>query len=82
MGFRSTTKGPAVVVHIPPVTVMDDETLMKHLELRHEDGLLMRFLPEPDRAERRMKSPKEWRTYHETMHRISDTPYDHEHNVE
>jgi hypothetical protein len=69
-------------VRIPPVAVMDDETLMKHLELRHGDELLMTFLPEPERSARRLRAPKEWRTFHETMHRLHPNDYNHSHNEE
>jgi len=69
-----------MIVRIPPVGVMDDETLMKHLDLRHDNELRMRFVPEPDREERRLVAGKEWRTYHDTMHRLNAERYDHEHN--
>lgn len=64
---------------IPSVDTMDDETLMKHLELRHEADLRMEFREEPDYAERRMYAPREWRTYHDTMHRLQRERYKHEH---
>jgi len=70
------------LVRVPAVSVMVDETLMLHLENRHGDELAMTFLPEPDRAERRLHAPAEWRTYHETMHRIHPNKYDHVHNEE
>lgn len=67
-------------VTIPSVSEMDDETLMKHLELRHEDDLAMSFKPEPDREERRLHAPKEWRTYHDAMHRLYPRKYEHKHH--
>lgn len=67
------------MVHIPSVEDMDDETLMKHLELRHEDDLKMSFEAEPDRTERRMHAPKEWRTYHDAVHRLYPRKYEHTH---
>lgn len=72
------------IVRVPGIQVMDDETVMLHLEHRHGDELAMNFLPEPDRAERRMMAPKLWRTYHETMHHLhsNDDKYDHTHNAE
>lgn len=64
---------------IPPVSEMDDETLMKHLELRHADDLAMEFKPEPGQTERRLHAPTEWRTYHNAMHRLYPRAYDHTH---
>jgi len=55
---------------IPLVQQMDDETFMKHMENRHAEALKMEFTIEPDRTERRLHSPKEWRAYHDTLHRI------------
>lgn len=64
---------------IPNVDDMDDELLMKHLEFRHEGDLRVKFKAEPDRAERRLEAPREWRTFHNTMHRLSPNTYNHEH---
>jgi hypothetical protein len=69
-----------MLVRVPPVTAMVDETLMLHLEKRHSEDLAMRFLPEPEREERRLNASIEWRTYHEYLHRIQGDEYDHEHN--
>jgi hypothetical protein len=68
------------MVRVPGIQVMDDETVMLHLEKRHGNDLSMEFKPEPDREERRMAAPAEWRTYHETMHRLNPNEYDHVHN--
>jgi hypothetical protein len=70
------------LVRVPAVLVMDDETVMLHMEHRHADELEMNFLPEPDRAERRMMAPSLWRTYHNMMHRLHPNDYDHVHNEE
>lgn len=70
------------LVRVPPVSVMGDETLMKHLELRHDNDLRMEFKPEPDREERRLHAPREWRTYHDKVHELHPNTYDHEHNEE
>lgn len=64
---------------IPSVSDMDDETLMKHLEYRHADDLRMSFDIEPDLTERRLRAPVEWRTYHDTVHRLSPQNYKHQH---
>lgn len=71
-----------MLVRIPPVTAMEDETLMLHLEKRHGNDLSMSFEPEPGREDRRLAAPKEWRTYHETLHRLHPNDYDHVHNEE
>lgn len=68
------------IVRVPDVSAMVDETLMLHLEKRHTDELEMTFLPEPDRAERRLRAPEEWRAYHDAMHRLYSRQYDHIHN--
>jgi len=58
---------------------MDDEDLMSHLEEFHPGDLKMKFLVEPGRAERRLRNPREWRTYHRTLHRIHPKSYFHSH---
>jgi hypothetical protein len=75
-------EGTLALVRIPPVAAMDDETLMKHLELRHAEDLAMEFLPEPEREERRLAAPSTWRAYHDAMHRLYPNKYDHRHNEE
>jgi hypothetical protein len=75
-------EGTLRLVRIPPVTVMDDETLMKHLELRHDADLRMEFMPEPGKNERRITAPKEWRTFHDKMHSLHPNSYNHRHNEE
>jgi hypothetical protein len=71
-----------MIVRVPAIHVMNDETVMLHLENRHADELAMNFLPEPDRVERRMMAPREWRTYHEALHFLNPDKYDHYHNEE
>lgn len=66
-------------VVVTPVDEMEDETLMKHLELRHEDDLALRFLPDPDKGTRVLAAPELWRTYHDTMHRLYPCKYEHSH---
>lgn len=66
-------------IRVQSVEVMDDETLMKHLENRHDDDLRMDFKVEPGRAERRLTAPREWRTFHQAMHRLYPRKYDHNH---
>jgi hypothetical protein len=68
-------------VRVPDIQVMDDETVMLHLENRHKNELAMEFLPEPGREDRRLHAPQEWRTYHEALHRLAIADqYDHTHN--
>jgi hypothetical protein len=71
----------ADLVRVPSVQDMDDETLMLHFEHRHSDQLKLQFKPEPDSGKRRLHGSKEWRTFHETIHRLemSDAGFDHEH---
>lgn len=65
---------------VAPVAEMMDEHLMKHLENRHaEDGLRMAFVPDPDREERHLREPSAWRTYHDAMHRLYPSKYEHTH---
>jgi hypothetical protein len=66
-------------VMVPSVESMDDETLMKHLEFRHEHDLALRFLPDPDQEVRTLAAPELWRTYHDTMHRLHPNKYQHAH---
>lgn len=67
---------PIVVISVEG---MEDEHLMLHFENRHAGDLSMEFRPEPGRIERRLSSPREWRTYHNTLHRLMPEKYDHEH---
>ena len=68
-------------VRVPSIEIMNDETVMLHLENRHANELLVEFLPEPDRPERRLRNAAEWRTYHEALHRLAlSDAYDHTHN--
>ena len=71
-----------MIVRVPAVVVMDDETLIMHLELRHDNDLRMQFMPEPGKEKPRLTAPKEWRTFHETMHRLHPDAYNHQHNNE
>lgn len=74
-------------VTVPSVEDMDDETFIKHFELRHGENLAHRFLNEPDRVKkglpRRLNDPEVWKTYHEKMHEIYNGrefgPFNHEH---
>lgn len=61
------------------VSTMSDEALMRHMELRHAEDLSMTFEVEPQRSERRLRAPQEWRTYHDAMHRLYPRKYEHEH---
>lgn len=67
------------MIRVPSVSTMPDETFMKHLEHRHPDDLKLSFEREPDQPERRLRNPVEWRTYHDTLHRLQGNSYDHEH---
>jgi hypothetical protein len=58
------------VSRVQPVGDMDDEQFMRHMEKRHSDALKMTFKVEPDRTERRLRSPQEWRTFHDKIHEL------------
>jgi hypothetical protein len=58
------------VSRVTPVDEMTDEHLMRHLESRHSDALKLKFLCEPDRTERRLRSPVEWRAFHDKIHEL------------
>ena len=66
-------------VMVVSVDDMDDETLIRHLESRHADDLRMSFQPDPDTGKRTLAAPKEWRTYHQSMHRLYPRKYEHRH---
>lgn len=61
---------------------MDDEWLMRHFETEHPDDLSMKFRPRPGKINRELAAPKEWRTYHEALHRLWPAKYAHDHNEE
>ena len=69
----------ADLIRVPSVDGMNDETLMKHMEFRHDDDLRLEFQVEPDRAERRLMAADLWRSYHDAMHRLYPRKYDHTH---
>jgi hypothetical protein len=69
-------------VQVTGIEVMGDETLMLHLELRHRNDLSLEFVVDPDRPERRLHASAEWRTFHNTMHRLQPNSYDHLHTEE
>lgn len=71
-----------MTVRIPPVAVMLDPTLIKHMELRHGNDLSMKFVPAPDETEPRLQAPSAWRTYHDKVHDMRPHAYDHVHNEE
>lgn len=64
---------------VAPVEEMDDETVMLHLENRHDEDLKIPFVAEPDRAERRLNNRSTWEAYHKAMHRLYPRKYEHEH---
>lgn len=66
---------------IKPVSEMDDETFMKHLELRHAHELKMKFTVEPGSTGRRMRERKAWVAYHKALHRIATTQNNHWHGT-
>lgn len=66
-------------VRVPPAEDMSDQILIKHLELRHGDDLKQKFTTEPGQTEPRLNAPREWRTYHNAMHRLYPRKYDHYH---
>lgn len=61
---------------------MNDQELIAHFEKFHPDDLAMEFRPRPGKILAELSAPKEWRTYHETLHRLWPAKYDHDHNEE
>lgn len=69
------------LLRIPSVRAMTDETMILHLEKRHDNDLRMQFMPEPGKDKPRTSAPKEWRTFHDKMHELhGDEEYKHTHN--
>lgn len=64
---------------VVPMEEMDDETVMLHLENRHEEDLKIPFVQEPDRPARRLNNRSTWVTYHQAMHRLYPAKYEHTH---
>lgn len=80
------------LVRVPAVGDMDDETLIKHMEHRHDEHIAMKFPNEPDRIKqglpRRLRAGVTWRLFHDKLHELYDgrvvagAPfYDHEHKA-
>ena len=63
------------------VLSMDDEELMCHLEQLHPGDLKLKFQAAPGEARRSLAAPELWRTYHDTLHRLSPNNYEHTHEV-
>jgi hypothetical protein len=64
------------MIEIPGVQDMDDETLIKHMELRHNEDVAMNFTEEPERKakglSRRLRGGVVWRTFHNYLHQLYD----------
>lgn len=58
---------------------VNDWTLITHMETEHFADLRQGFQPEPDREFARLAAPTEWRTFHDTLHRLHPNRYDHQH---
>jgi hypothetical protein len=75
------------MVQVPSAEDLDDETFIKHLELRHGESLALKFTDEPDRKRRglsrRLRNRSTWITYHRKLHELYDGrengPYRHTH---
>ena len=61
------------------VADIEDEELMLHLQSAHPGDLRMSFEVEPGRIARRLRAPREWRTFHDALHRMRPNDYPHEH---
>lgn len=61
------------------VADIEDEELMLHFQSAHPGDLRMSFELEPGRIARRLRAPREWRTFHDMLHRIRPNDYSHEH---
>jgi hypothetical protein len=61
---------------------LQDQELISHFEEFHPTDLAMEFRPRPGKIRAELSAPKEWRTYHETLHRIWPGKYNHDHNEE
>lgn len=59
---------------VPPIEQMDDETFIRHLELRHRPDLAMEFKPEPGREgqPRRLMTRIAHEAYHAVLHRRAE----------
>lgn len=62
---------------VQSVRNMDDETLMLHLENRHQKDMRMTF----DGPERRLGegTRSSWDEFHEALHRLNPNKYGHDH---
>lgn len=75
------------LVRVPSVADMDDPTLIKHMEARHdEDVAVTRMGWNGDPDDKRDLRNIPWRTFHNKMHELYDGRtdgaagmYDHEH---
>lgn len=70
-------KAPGEVVSVPKIEEMDDETFLKHLELRHAEEYKIQ-------GEMHRHAIDKWvnmyRIFHERLHRIAmPGQHDHEH---
>lgn len=65
-------------VTVPAVEDMDDETFIKHLELRHPEDLKLKFPKPKDGSPRRLDTRIAFEALHGYRHRVRDD-FDHEH---
>lgn len=57
-------------VRAPALQDMEDEHIIRHLELRHPEDLKMEFKAFPGKDGRRLEAREAWITYHDTLHRL------------
>ena len=65
-------------VRVPAVEDMDDETFIRHMELRHPEDLEVKFPKDGDRP-RTLLTRIAFESLHALRHRVGERDFDHEH---
>jgi hypothetical protein len=57
---------------VPSVHNMDDATLIKHMQARHDEMIAEGLDLAPNGVPMKLRSSVEWRTFHDKMHELYD----------
>lgn len=72
-------RGADGMVRVPAIEDMEDETFLKHLELRHPEDLEVKFPPKEDGSPRTIPTRIAFEALHALRHRNGERGFDHEH---
>lgn len=77
--MKAIAAAPPKKILVPAVPDMDDETFIRHLELRHPEDLEMTFTVRPGETRRVMETRLAFEALHALRHRDRERTFDHDH---